>query len=113
MDRENLNEATQYKPCTEIGKNLKPVIPALKRQPLISCSEPNDEIQLDIVGPIKSEKDLDIHFLASIDRFSKYPTEEIFDKANGPNVIKFLDVYIQIDGVPQNIRLDQSRCLIG
>ena len=28
-------------------------------------------------------------------------------------VIKFLDEYIQIYGVPRNIRLDQARCLIG
>ena len=60
-----------------------------------------------------NEKDQDIHFLACIDRFSKNPTEEVFDKANGPNVIKFLDEYIQIHGVPRNIRLDQRRCLIG
>ena len=52
-------------------------------------------------------------FFACIDRFSKYPTVEVFEKANGPNVIKFLDEYIHIHGVPRNIRLDQARCLIG
>ena len=57
-------------------------------------------------------KKIKIFFLAYIDRFSKNPTVEGFDKANGPNVIKFLDVYIQIHVVPQNIRLDQARCLI-
>ena len=59
------------------------------------------------------EKEQDIHFLACFDRFSKYPTVEVFEKANGPNVIKFLDEYIHIHGVPRNIRLDQARCLIG
>ena len=38
---------------------------------------------------------------------------ELFEKANGPNVIKILDDYIHIHGVPRNIRLDQARCLIG
>ena len=52
-------------------------------------------------------------FLAFIDRFSKYHTIEIFEKANGPIVIKFLDEYTQKHGVPRNIRLDQARCLIG
>ena len=112
MHRENLNEAAQCKPCTDIGENLKPV-PASKWKPLLKCSEPNEELQIDFGGPITEEKNQDIHFLACIDRFSKYPTVEVLDKATGPNVIKFLDEYIQIHGVPRNIRLDQARCLIG
>ena len=97
MLREILNKAAQCRPCTYIGKNLKPVIPASKWQPLQNCSETNEEIQLDFGGPpITVERDQDIHFLACIDRFSKYPTVEVFDKANGPNEIKFLDEYIQI-----------------
>ena len=90
-----LNKAAQCKPCTDIGKNLKPIVPAIKWKPLINCSEPNKEIQNDFGGPITNEKDQDIHFLACIDLFSKYPTVKVFGKANGPNVIKFLD-YIHI-----------------
>ena len=109
--REILNKAAQCKPCTDIGRDLKPVVPALKWKPLINCSEPNEEIQIDFGGPITKEKDQDIHFLACIERFSKYPTLEVIDKANGPNVNKFLDEYLQIHGVPRNIRLDQACCL--
>ena len=69
--------------------------------------------KLILAAPLQMKKNQDIHFLACIDRFSKYPTVEILDKANGPNVIKFLDEYIQIHGVPGNIRLDQAQCLIG
>ena len=111
MHREILDKAAQSKPCTDIGKNLKPVVPASKWKPMSNCSEPNDEIQIDFGGPITNEKDQDIHFLACIDRFSKYPT--IFEKANGPNVIQFLNEYIHIHGVPGNIRIDRARCLIG
>ena len=110
MHREILDKAAQCNPCT---KNLKPVVPASKWKPLLNCSEPNEEIQIDFGGPITNEKDQDIHFLACIDGFSKYPTVEVFEKGNGPNVIKFLDEYIHIHGVPRNIRLDQARCLIG
>ena len=113
MHREIFNIAAQCKPCTDIGKNLKPVVSESKRQPLLNCSEPNEEIKIDFGGHITNEKGQDILFLACIDRFSKYPTVEVFDKANGPNVIKFLDEYTQIHGVPRNIRLDQARCLIG
>ena len=113
MHRKILDKAAQCKPCTDIGKNLKPVVPASKWKPLINCSEPNEEMQIDFGGPITNEKDQDIHFPACIDRFSKYPTVEVFEKANGPNVINFLDEYIHIHGVPRNIKLDQARCLIG
>ena len=113
MHLEILNKAAQCKPCTDIGKNLKPVLPASKWKPLLNCSEPNEEIQIDFGGSITNEKDQDIYFLACIDRFSKYPTVEVIDKANEPNVIKFLDEYIQIHGVPRNFRLDRVRCLIG
>ena len=51
--------------------------------------------------------------MAAIDRFSKYPTAYIYDKANGPNVLKFLDMYIETHGIPRSIRLDQKKCLIG
>ena len=111
--REVLNKAAPCKPCTDIGKNLKQFAPASKWKPLLNCSEPNEEIQFVFGGPITNEKDQDIHFLTRIDRFSKYPTVEVFDKANGPNVIKFLDEEVQLHGVPRNIRLDQAHCLIG
>ena len=54
-----------------------------------------------------------MYLLAAIDRFSKYPTAYIYDKANGPNVLKFLDMYIEIHGIPRSIRLDQAKCLVG
>ena len=112
MRREILNKSAQCQPCTDIGRNFKPIVPATKWKPLINCSEPNEEIQIDFGGPITNEKDQDIHFLACIDRFSKHPTVKVFENANGPNVIKFLD-YIHIHGVPRNIRLDQASCSIG
>ena len=71
MHREILNKAAQCKLCTEIGKNLKPVIPASKWKPLLNCSEHNEEIQLNFGGPITSAKDQDIQILARIDRFSE------------------------------------------
>ena len=82
MHREILNKAAQCKPCTEIGKYIKSVIPATftKWQPVQNCSEPNDEIQRNFGRTITSQKDQDIYFLVCIDRFFKYPTVEFFKK---------------------------------
>ena len=109
--RKILKMADKWKPCTDIAKNLKPVTPALKRKPLENCSEPNEGKQIDFVGPNTNEKDQDVHTLAWVDQFSKYPTVESFDITNNPNVVKSLDDHIQIHGVPLNICFDQARRL--
>ena len=113
IHRDLLAKASECKACTEIGKNLKSVIPHRKWTPQPKCSEPNDEIQLDFGGPILNEKGIEQYFITSIDRYSKYPTAEIVNNASGPNIIKFLNNYIYQHGVPRTIRLDQARCFTG
>ena len=108
MHRELIVKTTECKPCTVIGKNLKSVFPAEQFNPHIPCVEPNQEIQFDFGGSIFDEKVNEIYFLTAIDRFSKYPTACIYDKANGPNVLNFLDMYIETHGIPRSIRLDQT-----
>ena len=71
MHRELIVKATECKPCTVIGRNLKSVIPAKQFHPHIQCVEPNQEIQIDFGGPIFDEKGNEIYFLAAMDRFSK------------------------------------------
>ena len=93
MHREILAKTSDCVPCTEIGKNLKPIIPKSKWHPHKACQEPNEEIQIDFGGPITNDKDKDIYFLTCIDRYSKYPTVRIFENANGVNVVKFLRDY--------------------
>ena len=41
--RDIMAKASECKACTEIGKNLKPVIPHSKWSPLPKCIEPHDE----------------------------------------------------------------------
>ena len=113
IHRDILAKASDCKGCTEIGKNIKTVIPHRKWTPLPKCSEPNDEIQIDFGGPILNEKGIEQYFITSIDRYSKYPTAEIVNKASGQKVIKFLNNYIYHHGVPRTIRLDQARCFTG
>ena len=70
-------------------------------------------MQLDFGGgPIHNEKDSSF-FLACIDRFSKFKTAELFDRANGQNVLKFLQVYVILHYIPRAIRVDHEKCQIG
>ena len=96
-----------------IGKNLKSAILPKKFHPHIPCVERNREIRIDFGGPIFDEKGTEVYFLPAIDRFSKYPTACIYDKANGPNILKLLDMYIENHGITRSIRLDQVKSLIA
>ena len=51
MHREILAKTSNCVPCTDIGKNLKPIIPKSKRHQHKLCQEPNEEIQIDFGGP--------------------------------------------------------------
>ena len=113
MHREILARTSDCVPCTDIGKNLKPIIPKSKWHPHKACQEPNEEIQIDFGGPIINDQNKDIFFLTCIDRYSKYPTVRIFEKANGANVVKFLRDYAYTHGIPRTIRLDEATCLVG
>ena len=107
------NRVRLCKGCTEFGKNLKLILPAKKFKPLTPCVEPNQEIQLDFKGPNYDGQIKGIYILVCIDRFSKHPTAKIVKNSNATNVERFLLKYFRIHGVPRQIRLDQSRCLIG
>ena len=72
------------------------------------CKVPNEEIQIDFGGPIFNEKNQEVYFLARIDRFSKFPTAKVFDRANANNFLKFLPEYVLLHGIPRSIRLDRA-----
>ena len=113
MNRELVVKETERKSRTAVCRNLKSVIPAKHFKTHIPCVEPDQELQIDFGGPIFDEKGAEVYFLTAIDRFSKYPTACIYEKANGPNVLNFLDMYIKNHGIPHSIRLDQAKCLVG
>ena len=108
-----LAKASECKACTEIGKNLKPVIPRSKWSPLPNCIGPNDELQVDFVRPIINEKGIEQYFLTGIYRYSKNPTLEILNNASIPNENRFIKTYIYNHDVHCKIRLDKVKCLKG
>ena len=108
-----ITKTAKCNPCVKIGKNLKSIIPANKWAPLKLCKVPNEEIRIDFGGPSYNEKNQEIYFLACIDRFSKFPTAEVFDRANADNISKFLQEYVLQHGIPRSNRLDQAQCQTG
>ena len=85
-------------------------IPSTEKNNLEILTEPNQEIQLDFAGPIKSKTRGDVYILVAIDRFSKWPTAQICKSTDTRTVLKFLTKYFTYNGTPQCIRTDNGSC---
>ena len=103
MHQDIATKTEKCNPCVKIGKNLKSIIPADKWAPLKLCRVPNEEIQIDFGGPIYNEMNQEVYFLACTDRFSKFPTKAVFDRASADNILKFLHEYGLLHGIPCTI----------
>ena len=113
MHRDIISKTAKCNHWVKIVKNLKSIFPASKWAPLKLCKVPKEEIQIDFGGFIYSEKNQEVYVLACKDRFSKFPTAEVFDRANSDNILRFIQEYVLLHGIPRSIRLDQARCQTG
>ena len=110
MNREIHEKAESCPSCRAAGKNLITQIPSTEKNNLDILTEPNQEIQLDFAGPIKSRTRGDVYILVAIDRFSIWPTAHICKRADTRTVQKFLTKYFTDNGIPRVIRTDNGSC---
>ena len=110
MNCEIHEKAESCPSCRAAGKNLITQIPSTEKNNLDILTKPNQEIQLDFAGPIKSETRGDVYILVAIDRFSKWPTAHICKSADTRTVKKFLTKYFTDNGIPRVIRTDNGSC---
>ena len=112
-----MTEAIQKKcesriPCKMSGKSIKPKIPSTEKNNLPRLDNPNEEIQLDFIGPITVDNRR-FHILLSMDRFSKCPAARVCTSTDGEMPFKYLEKYIQLNGVPKTIRTDKATAFTG
>ena len=112
-----MTEAIQKKcetciPCKMSGKSIKPNIPSTEKNNLPPVNSPNEEIQLDLIGPI-TDNNRRFHILLSIDRYSKWPAASFCKYTDGETAVKFLEQYIQLNGIPKTIRTDKATAFTG
>ena len=112
-----LTEAIQRKcdsciPCKLSGKNLKPNIPKTEQNSLPPLSAPNEEIQLDFIGPI-TDQNRRFYILLSMDRYSKWPAASLCKTTDGETATKFLEQYCNLNGIPKTIRTDKATAFTG
>ena len=110
LNRDIREKAETCPSCRAAGKNIITQIPSTKKNNLEILTEPNQEIQLDFAGPIKSKSRGDVYILVAVDRFSKWPTAQVCKSAGTRTVLKFLTEYFTNNGAPQCIRTDNGCC---
>ena len=99
-------------PCKISGKSIKPQIPMTEINYLPPVEKPNEEIQLDFIGPIRF-KHRRFYILISIDRYSRWPAACICEASTGKTAKIFLHQYILLNGIPQVIRTDKGIAFTG
>ena len=93
--------------CTKFGGNLKANASFNSTKPLPFLSGPNEELQLDFVGPLLDSVSNSFFFYVAIERYSKYPSAMITRSREGSKIIKFLKTYIQQHSIPKSTKTDQ------
>ena len=94
-------KATYCQQCTEVGKNLKTLLPKGDMGKVPEPREPNECIQLDFWGPINYLNESKKYVLVATDRFSRWPSAMVTTTNLSDKVLKFLDKYITQHGVPR------------
>ena len=108
MNRQIVEKCQGCMECTKFGKNLKSYKTFNSSLPLPPLFAPNDEVQLDFAGPLQDEKGKKVFILVAVDRFSKFPSALLTKNTGSKKVVKFLEAYIRIHGIPNSIRTDHG-----
>ena len=112
LTKEIQNKCDECIPCKMAGKSIKPQIPMSEINYLPPADKPNQEIQLDFIGPIIFRQRR-FYILISIDRYSRWPAACICEAPTGKTAKTFLEQYILLNGIPQTIRTDKGTAFTG
>ena len=108
MHREIIDLCQFCRSCLAYGKNLKTSKSFNSTERLPELSEANEELQIDLAGPMFDSKGKKLFIIAAIDRFSKYPSAMITRKSGSEKILKFLNTYIHHYSKPEKLRTDQN-----
>ena len=92
---------------------MKPLSNHNKFGKLSTVEEPNQEIELDLAGPLPLIWGTKKYILVCVDRFSKFPSAQITSSTSAKSIISFLSKYITLHGIPRTIKTDQGSGFIS
>ena len=108
MHREIIDLCQTCRSCSAYGKNLKTSKTFNSAEPLPELSKVNEELQIDLAGPMFDSKGKKLFIIVAIDRFSKCPSAMIPRKSGSEKILKFLKNYIHQHTIPKNLKTDQN-----
>ena len=108
MNRQIVEKCQMCMECTKFGMNLKSSHTFNSLLPLPPLLAPNEKLQLDFAGPLQDEKGKRVFIFVTVDCFSKFPSVLLTKNTGSKKVIKFLEAYIRINGIPKFIRTDHG-----
>ena len=109
MNRQIVEKCQGCMECTKFGKNLNTSQTFNSSLPLPPLVDPNEELQLDFAGPLPDKKGRKV--FVAVDRVSKFPSAlllKIIKNTGSKKVVKFLEAYIRIHGIPKSIGTDHG-----
>ena len=98
--------------CKMAGKSIQPQFSMSKTNYLPPAEKPNQDIQLDFIGPIRFEQ-RKFFILNSIDRYSRWSSACICEAPTGKTAETILEQYILLNGIPQMVRTDKGTAFLG
>ena len=77
---------------------------------LSELTEPNEENQMDFAGPIPFKNNTqNNHILVTVDRLSRFPHAETFNKCDTKTAKEYLEFYCKLHGIPRSVRYDEAQ----
>ena len=98
--------------CKMAGKDIKPLLPMTDINYLPPIEKLDQEIQLDLIGPI-GFKHRRLYILLSIDQYSRLPVACICEAPTRKTGKIFLEQYVTLIGLTQTIRTDKGTASTG
>ena len=105
LNKDIQTECNECIPCKMSGKSIKPQMPMTEISYSPPVEKPNEEIQLDFVGPIRFNYRR-LYILISIDQYSRWPAACIYEAPTSKTAKVFLQQNILLNGITQVIRTD-------
>ena len=100
--------------CTKQGKNLKPILPKQNLGKLPTLSEPNEELHMNFAGQISFRNHTDKYYiLVSVERYSKFPTAQVYKNCDASTAIEYLEDYCKLHGIPRSLKCDQAQAFLS
>ncbi len=94
--------------CFRAGKNLHPNLPTTHKNPLPRPKRPNEQLQVDFLGPFINDKGKKRHVIVAVDNCSKYIWSQVVKHCSTKSAIKFLWNICEEQGIPHEIKTDNA-----